>query len=72
MQLILMLILAFLFLYPLPVFAYVGPGLGLGALGAILGILFSIFLAVLGIFWYPIKRFIKKLRNKNNQKNESR
>ena len=60
------LIMIFLFLIvPMPVFAYVGPGLGLGALGAILGVVFSIFLALLGIFWYPIKRFVNKLRNKN-------
>ena len=42
------------------VHAYVGPGLGLGALGVILGILLSVILAIVGIFWYPIKRIFKK------------
>ena len=46
-----------------PAFAYIGPGLGLGALGAIIGVVFSIFLAVFAIFWYPIKRLIAKLKN---------
>ncbi len=39
-----------------PAQAYVGPGLGLGAIGAFFGILFAVFLAVVGIFWYPLKR----------------
>ncbi len=54
-----------LLLFPLTAHAYVGPGLGLGAFGAILGVLFSIFLALFAIFWYPFKRFIKKLRSGN-------
>ena len=58
------------FLCPLPAHAYVGPGLGLSALGLILGILTSIFLAILGIFWYPIKRFIRKFRKAKRQEND--
>ena len=42
--------------------AYVGPGLGLGVIGVILGVLLSIFLAFVGILWYPLKRFIRVLR----------
>ena len=56
---------------PAPVSAYVGPGLGLGALGAILGILVSILLAILGIFWYPIKRLMGKLRQGPQKKIDS-
>lgn len=51
-------------LIPVTAYAYVGPGLGLGALGAALGIVFSVLLAFLGIFWYPIKRLIRKMRKK--------
>ena len=54
-------------LAPPPAHAYVGPGLGLGALGVILGVISSIFLAIIGLFWYPIKRFIRKLRNTKTQ-----
>jgi hypothetical protein len=45
--------------------AYVGPGLGLGVLGAILGALLTVILAIAGVVWYPIKRMLKK-------KNEAR
>ena len=40
--------------------AYVGPGLGAGALAVIVGFLMSIFLAVVGVFWYPIKRLFRR------------
>jgi O-antigen/teichoic acid export membrane protein len=40
--------------------AYVGPGLGLGVLGAILGALLTVILAIAGVVWYPIKRMLKK------------
>ncbi len=43
-------------LAPVPAQAYVGPGLGLGAIGAVLGVIFSVILAILAFFWYPIKR----------------
>ena len=40
--------------------AYVGPGLGVGVIGAIVGVLLTIIMAIVGIFWYPIKRMFKK------------
>jgi hypothetical protein len=39
--------------------AYTGPGLGLGLIGTILGVVFSLLLAILAIFWYPLKRALK-------------
>jgi hypothetical protein len=42
-----------------PAYAYVGPGVGAGTIAIVLGILSSIFLAFVGIIWYPIKRLIK-------------
>ena len=39
--------------------AYTGPGLGLGLIGTILGVVFSLLLAVLAFFWYPLKRMFK-------------
>lgn len=47
----------------LPAHAYVGPGLGLGVIGAILGGILAVFLAILGIFWYPIKSMLKKKKS---------
>ena len=41
------------------VHAYTGPGLGLGLIGTIVGVLFSVLLAVLAVFWYPLKRMVK-------------
>ena len=39
--------------------AYVGPGLGLGAIGVVLAVLLSGFLAVMALIWYPIKRLFR-------------
>jgi hypothetical protein len=44
---------------PITAHAYIGPGAGAGTLAIVLGILSSIFLAFVGILWYPIKRLIK-------------
>ena len=43
-----------------PAEAYVGPGVGAGTIAIVLGILSSIFLAFVGIIWYPVKRLIKR------------
>lgn len=53
-----------IFIFPVPALAYVGPGLGLGALGVAIGLVASFFLAVAGLFWYPLKRLYKKIRKK--------
>jgi len=42
--------------------AYVGPGAGLSAIGTFLAMLFAVLVAVLGFFWYPMKRMISRLR----------
>lgn len=61
-----------LFIAPFPAYAYIGPGLGLGAIAAVLGVLLSIFLALVAILWYPIKRLIKGIRGKEkSNKDES-
>lgn len=56
---------------PVNVHAYVGPGLGLGALGVVAGILLSVFLALLALVWYPIKRFFTKMRGKSSGKSST-
>ncbi len=45
-----------------PAQAYIGPDAGAGTIAIVLGILSSIFLAFVGIIWYPIKRLIKRRR----------
>lgn len=47
--------------------AYIGPGLGLGAVGVVLGLLLSVGLAVLGLFWYPAKRMLRKSRTRSEK-----
>lgn len=46
-------------LVPLAASAYIGPGVGAGAIGAVIGVIGSIFLALFAILWYPIKRMVK-------------
>lgn len=45
-------------------FAYIGPGMSGGLIATILGIIGSIFLAIFGILYYPIKRFLKNRKKK--------
>ena len=42
--------------------AYVGPGLGLGAIGAFIGIVTAVFLAIVGVFWFPLKKLLYRLK----------
>ena len=48
--------------------AYIGPGLGAGTIGVILGVLGSIVLALFAIFWYPIKRMLRKNKSDSDPK----
>ena len=43
-----------------PAAAYVGPGAGLTAVGVVLAVIATLFLAVLGFVWYPVKRLLRK------------
>jgi hypothetical protein len=43
-----------------PAAAYVGPGAGLTAIGAILAVIATLFLALVGFVWYPVKRLLRK------------
>jgi hypothetical protein len=43
-------------------YGYIGPGTGLGAIISALGVVGAILLAIIGIVYYPIKRFIKNRR----------
>jgi membrane protein implicated in regulation of membrane protease activity len=43
--------------------AYIGPGVGAGALAAVVGVVGSILLAIVGILYYPIKRMLKRKKS---------
>ena len=47
-----------------PIYAYIGPGASTGLIATILGIIGSILLAIFGILYYPIKRFLKNRKKK--------
>ena len=49
-------------LTPLPALAYVGPGAGISMLGALIGVVAAILLAVAGILAWPIRAMLRKRR----------
>ena len=51
-----------------PAHAYVGPGLGAGTIGAVLGVVGAIFLALFAVIYYPIKRALKKWKSRQKAK----
>ena len=62
------LILFFLFLiFSFPSYAYIGPGMSGGVIAAVLGVIVAIFAAIFGIFYFPLKRFLKNIKKKINE-----
>jgi len=57
-------IIIIVFILISPIHAYIGPGTSAGLIATILGIIGSIFLAIFGILYYPIKRFLKNRKKK--------
>ena len=55
----------------MPSFAYVGPGMGGGVIAAIIGFFAAILLGLWGILYYPIKRALKKRKDKKMSSKES-
>ena len=48
-------------------FAYLGPGVGGGIIAASIGILVAIIATIFGIIWFPLKRFLKKRKEKKEK-----
>lgn len=55
-----LLTICILFSFTTQAFAYIGPGLGVGAVGAVLGVVGGMLLALFAVLYYPIKRILKK------------
>jgi len=53
-----------LFVISLPSYAYIGPGMSGGVIAAIVGFFAAILLGLWGILYYPIKRALKKRKDK--------
>ncbi|MDA9112728.1 hypothetical protein N9J91_03445 [Gammaproteobacteria bacterium] len=60
-----------LILVSIPSDAYIGPGMGGGIVIAIIGFFAGIFLALWGILYYPIKRYLKNRREKKVSSKET-
>lgn len=56
-----------IFLFSSNAFAYVGPGLASGTVAAVLGILAGIFMLIVGVIWYPIKRLYRRFISKDKE-----
>ena len=52
------------FVISLPSYAYIGPGMGGGVIAAIIGFFAAILLGLWGVLYYPIKRALKKRKDK--------
>ena len=44
--------------------AYLGPGVAGGAILATIGVIVAIFAALFGLIWFPIKKLLKKRKEK--------
>ena len=49
-------------------YAYLGPGVGAGIIAATLGVLVAIFAALFGLIWFPLKKLLKRRKEKQNNK----
>ena len=50
-------------------YAYLGPGMAGGVIVASLGIIFAILAMLFGLIFFPLKKFLKKRKDKKNKKN---
>lgn len=46
--------------------AYVGPGAGLSAIGSALALIGAVLLGIIGFFWYPVKRLVRKFKTRES------
>jgi hypothetical protein len=44
--------------------SYMGPGLGLGVISTALAVIGAVFMALVAIVWYPVKRAVRGLRRR--------
>ena len=61
------LLILILILIENPAFAYIGPGMTGGVFAATIGIIVAIFAALFGLIWFPVKRLLKKRKEKKDQ-----
>ena len=64
------LLILILILIENPAFAYIGPGMTGGVFAATIGIIVAIFAALFGLIWFPVKRLLKKRKEKVDLKKD--
>jgi len=65
------LLFVLIYLISLPIYAYIGPGMSGGLIAAVIGFFAAILLGIWGILYYPIKRALKKRKDKKKLSSES-
>ena len=51
--------------------AYIGPGAGLGAIAVTIALVIGILLLILGVVWFPLKRFLKSRSKQKDTSSQS-
>jgi hypothetical protein len=64
------LVMLAIFLSPRPAWAYIGPGAGLSAIGAFVGLIAGVIVALFGFIWYPVKRVLRMRRQRKRRRTE--
>jgi hypothetical protein len=65
-----LIVVALLLIAPQSTEAYIGPGAGMAAIGTVIALIGSIFLAIVAFIWYPIKRLLAKIKKKRKSDQE--
>ncbi len=60
-----------LLVLPSSAIAYIGPGMAGGVVAASFAIITAIFICIFGVIWFPIRRMLKKKKDKLNLKDSS-
>ena len=61
---------SFIFFITTSSFAYLGPGVSGGLIAVTIGVIVAIVAALFGLIWFPVKRLLKKRKEKKeNQQN---
>ena len=65
-----LLVAALMLATPNPASAYIGPGAGLGVIGAAFAFIASLFLAIVGLIWYPLQKLWRAMRPRPDRSRE--
>ncbi|MGE3469436.1 MAG: hypothetical protein AB7O28_03750 [Vicinamibacterales bacterium] len=66
-RLVLAAVVALVVTWPDTAWAYIGPGSGLTVIGAAFALIASVFVAIVGFVWYPIKRAWRRLTGRRQE-----